>query len=71
MTDFNEIIERMEQQNSLVDTTDAQREANRFRIQWLNWLHRDKPAYEPTKATDMLLEAHKQPGYRCTPRSLL
>jgi hypothetical protein len=41
MTDHMEIIKRLEKQNALVDTTETQREANNFRIQWLTWLHRD------------------------------
>ncbi|CAM3750091.1 hypothetical protein [Mesobacillus zeae] len=71
MIDHIEIIKRLEQQNALIDTTEAQREANLFRIQWLTWLHRDKPTYHPSNGTDFLLEAHKNPNYRCTPRSLL
>lgn len=71
MTDHHSIIERLEQQNALADTTEAQREANSFRIQWLNRLHKEKHPYTPTAATDMLLEAHKQPGYTCSPGSLL
>ena len=55
MIDHIEIIKRLEQQNALIDTTEAQREANFFRIQWLTWLHRDKPTYHPSNGTDFLL----------------
>lgn len=71
MIDHKDIIERLEQQNNWIDTTEAQREANKMRISWLNWLHKEKPQTKPTNATDILMEAHKQPNYRCTPRSLL
>lgn len=71
MTDQNEIIERLKQQNNQADTTDAQREANKWRISFLEALHQEKPQTSPTNATDILLEAHKQSNYRCTPRSLL
>ena len=71
MIDHKDIIERLEQQNSWVDTTEAQRQANKWRISFLKAVHKEKPQTSPTNATDILLEAHKQPGYRCTPRSLL
>ena len=71
MIDHKDIIERLEQQNNWMDTTEAQREANKLRIQWLNWLNKEKPQVKHAASTDILMEAHKQSGYRCTPRSLL
>lgn len=71
MTDHKQIIKRLEQQNELVDTTEGQREANRLRIQWFEWLHRDKPEYTPTNATDVIMERLKDNRFTCTPASLL
>lgn len=71
MTDYVQMIEQLKRQNDLPDTTQAQREANNFRIQWLILLHQEKPSYTPTNATDVLYECLKNPDYRCTPAYLL
>jgi len=71
MTDHLEMIERLERQNMNPDLPKSQREANELRIQWLGWLHRDKPVHKPTNGTDVILEACKDPNYRCTPRLML
>ncbi|MGW6384417.1 hypothetical protein [Peribacillus butanolivorans] len=59
MTNHLEMIERLKQQNMLPDTTEPQREANIFRCEWLERLHRDKPTHQPTIATDIVMERLK------------
>lgn len=71
MMNYKEMVARLEYENALIDTTDAQREVNTWRIKWLEALHRDKPAYEPTNSTDVILEVLKQPGFRFSPNFLL
>lgn len=71
MINHLEMIERLKQQNMNPDTTEAQREANIFRCEWLERLHRDKPIYQPTIATDPVYEALTNPHFRGTVASLL
>jgi len=70
MTDYLQVIERLEQQNMNPNTTEAQRESNSFRIQWLKRLHKEKPAPTKTVFYDAVQErlAH---GYSITPNGLL
>lgn len=70
MTDYKEIIKRLEQQNTLPDTTEAQREANIFRIEWLKRLNKEKPSCTTTIFYDAVQQrlAH---GYSITPNGLL
>lgn len=71
MLDHIQIIARFKDQLMNPDLTEGERDALQHRITWLEMLHRPKPTYKPTNGTDILLEALKDPNYRCTPNSLL
>ncbi|MBV7505649.1 hypothetical protein KW850_10315 [Bacillus sp. sid0103] len=70
MTDYKQIIEQLKQQNMNPNTSESQREANSFRVKWLEMLHKEKPA--PTKI--VFYDAVQQRlahGYSITPNKLL
>jgi hypothetical protein len=71
MTDWIDIVSRFERQLDNPDLTNGERECLEHRIRWITLLHRPKPTYHPSNGTDILLEAHKDPSYRCTPASML
>jgi hypothetical protein len=70
MTEYQQIIDRLKQQNMNPDLPQAQREANELRCKWLEILHREKPAKVKTVFYDAVQQrlAH---GYSISPTSLL
>ena len=71
MTNWKEIVSKFERQLDNSDLTTGERDALKHRIKWITMLHREKPSYQPTKATDPVYEALTNPNYRGTPASLL
>lgn len=66
-----ELIERLERENQRVDTKEAQREANTWRIHWLKMMNRPKEAVGEYKRLDMVSERLNDSNFRVTPSSLL
>ncbi|PCD05701.1 hypothetical protein CMV16_21970 [Peribacillus simplex] len=71
MMDFKQIIKKSEDENSRIDTSEGQKEANEFRIKWIKELHEEKPPYIPSKSTDILMERMFDLSYSCTPNRVL
>ncbi|WML40756.1 hypothetical protein RCG19_03430 [Neobacillus sp. OS1-2] len=70
MMDYKQVIERLEKQNMNPDTTEAQREANNFRISWLKMIHREKPSKTKTVFYDAVQQRLVH-GNSVTPNGLL
>ena len=72
MMDAEQFIKRLEAQNKLPDTTEAQREANAYRIKYIKLINRpNKTPKEPYVRLDPVSERLKDPNFTCTPSSLL
>ncbi|MGN7398065.1 hypothetical protein [Peribacillus frigoritolerans] len=71
MMDVEQFIKRLEAQNKLPDTTEAQREANAYRIKCIKLINRPKTPEEPYVRLDPVSERLKDPNFTCTLSSLL
>lgn len=71
MMDAEQFIKRLEAQNELPDTTEAQREANAYRIRHIELINRPKTPKEPYVRLDPVFERLKDPNFTCTPNRLL
>lgn len=69
--EINELIEKIERQNLLPDTTDAQIEANKWRIKHLKALSRPKQIERAYERLDVISERLKNNGFRISPNKLL
>lgn len=80
LLDLEQTIQQLKDENVLTSTVKEQRECNEWMIQ--SFSHSIKAlekrkrmlmngSYEPTNATDILMEAIKDPNYRCMPALLL
>ncbi|MEH6946217.1 hypothetical protein V7068_03950 [Bacillus sp. JJ634] len=72
MNYYETLIKRLEDENSRVDTTKAQKEANQWRIRYLQMTNRPKKSSEtPYVRIDAVRNALTKPGYTCAPNRIL
>ncbi|WP_285765892.1 hypothetical protein [Peribacillus sp. SI8-4] len=71
MMDYKQVIKKLEDENSRINTSEGQKEANEFRIKWIKELHEEKPPYTPSKFTDIVMERMFDRSYSCTPNRVL
>ncbi|WP_404427166.1 hypothetical protein LG296_15205 [Ureibacillus chungkukjangi] len=71
MTNYESLIERLLDENSRVDTTDAQREANEFRIKQIRLLNRPLPPVTPYLRFDPISVRLQDNSYSYSPKKLL
>ncbi|MEL3961300.1 hypothetical protein MKZ01_08480 [Lysinibacillus endophyticus] len=71
MKDYESLIERLFDENSRVDTTDAQREANEFRIKQIRLMNRPIPPNTPYIRFDPITERLQDSNYSYAPSKLL
>lgn len=70
-SDYEQLIKRLEEENSRVDTKEAQREANEWRIKYIKMFNRPKSPDAPYVLLDAVRNALATPGYTCAPNRLL
>jgi hypothetical protein len=71
MMDYQKMIKKLEEENERFDTTEGQRDANKWRIHQLKLLNRPKSPETPYVRLDPISESLRDPDFRCTPSSLL
>lgn len=71
MTNWEEIIERLEAQNMLPDTSESQIEANEFRCKWLRWINEEKSPHTPPVFFDPVTTSVMNPGVILSPQALM
>ncbi|NSL68293.1 hypothetical protein [Bacillus toyonensis] len=71
MTDYLTMIRKLEVANENPDISEAQKEANEFRIKWLKGIHRDKPVCTSSESTDVIWQRIMHPNYSCAPNRML
>lgn len=71
MINYEDIIRKLKEENERIDTTDSQRQANEWRLKFLEQINREKVFSESTKSTDVIFERLKDPSYRFTPQNVL
>lgn len=67
---LEEIRQKLNHENMLPNCTQAQKESNAWTLHLYELLSRGKAPYEPSPASDTILEWLTR-GERCTPNSLL
>lgn len=67
MTNYETLIGRLLDENSRVDTTDAQREANEFRIKQIRLMNRPIPPITPYIRFDPITERLQDSNYHYAP----
>lgn len=69
--DYEKYIERLKDENTRIDVTDAQREANEWRIKIIKLMNRTPSPDSPYVRLDPITERIRNPQYRNTPNMLL
>lgn len=69
--DYQKMIKKLEEEEERFDTTDSQRDANKWRIKWIKMLNEPKPPETPYIRLDPILESLNDPNFTCTPNRLL
>ncbi|MEH7023636.1 hypothetical protein [Priestia megaterium] len=71
MLDYEKLIKRLEDENTRVDVTDAQKEVNKHRIKWIRMVNRPKPPVTPYIRFNLVEEKLKNPDFQWSPNSLM
>jgi hypothetical protein len=71
MMDYEALIKKLEDESNRVDCTDAQREANKWRINYLKLVNRPKTPETPYKPLDPVSERLRDKDYTMAPNRLL
>lgn len=71
MKDYEKMIKKLEEENERFDTTESQREANKWRIKQLKLFNQPKHPQTPYVRLDVVSESLKDKDFRCTPNKLL
>ncbi|QKE76214.1 hypothetical protein HPK19_25735 (plasmid) [Arthrobacter citreus] len=71
MIDYNQLIQKLEDENNRVDTSEGQREANAFRIKYIKLINRPKQPNAPYVRLNPVQDRLDDKEYRLTPNGLL